>query len=76
LTSPTVTPFFSTALYLNLIIVGIAALIVYYFIIKPIKKERTKLYLGMISIIFGGVIIILSLLGIISFYLYAGGLSI
>jgi len=75
LTSPSLTPFFATALYLNLIIVGIASLITCYFFINPIKKERTKLLMGIISIILGGVIIIISFLGILNFYIYVGGMN-
>ncbi|HDZ18141.1 MAG TPA: hypothetical protein ENH75_07625 [archaeon] len=60
---------------MDIFIVGIASLITYFFIINLIKKEKTKLLMGMISIIFGGLIIIISLLGIFSFYIYVGVLS-
>jgi hypothetical protein len=71
-TAPILVPFFAIALYLDLIIVGIASLIICYFIIKPIKKGKIKLLMGRISIIIGGVIIIIALFGIINFYTYAG----
>ncbi len=67
LRSPIISPFFATAFYLDIFIVGIASLITCFFIINPIKKEKTKLLMGMISIIFGGLIIIISLLGIFNF---------
>lgn len=73
--TPTLIPFFATALYLDLIIVCIVSLIIGYFIIKPFKKERTKLLMGMISIIIGVIIITISLLGILSFYTYIGGMN-
>ena len=75
LTSHTLTPFFAIAIYLDLIIGWLATLAVGYFKIKANKKERTKLLMGFISIIIGGAIIIISLLGILSFYIYAGGIS-
>jgi len=75
LNSPTLSPFFSTVLYINLVIVVIASLIIWYFIINPLKKESTKLLGGVFSIILGVVIIIISILGLLGFYMYAGGLS-
>jgi len=72
---PTLTPFFATALYLDIILVGIVSLIACFFVMNPLKKEKTKLLLGRILITFGGLIIIISILGIFSFYMYAVGLN-
>ena len=71
--SPTLYPFFSTAINLNLIIVGIASLLVGFFYFNPPEKRRIKLLVGMISIIVGGVIVIISVFGILSFSLYVVG---
>ncbi len=73
LTSSTYYPFFSTAIYLNIIIVGIASLLIGFFYFNPPEKRRIKLLVGMISIIFGSVIVIFSVLGILSFSLYVVG---
>ena len=68
--SSTVYPFFNTAIYLNLIIVGISSLLIGFLYFKPPEKKRIKLLVGMISIIFGSVIVISSLFGILSFNMY------
>ncbi|MBA7715708.1 hypothetical protein ES703_124762 [subsurface metagenome] len=73
--SSTLYPFFYTAIYLNLIIVGVSSLLIGFFYFNPPKKRRIKLLVGMISIIFGGVIVISSLFGILSFNLYLEGLE-
>ncbi|MFX1455884.1 MAG: hypothetical protein ACFFDB_10975 [Promethearchaeota archaeon] len=75
LISTTSIPFFGWAIYIDVFIVGIVTLIICYFIVKPIKKEKTKLLMGIISIIIGGVIIVLSILGIVSFSIYLGGMD-
>ena len=68
--SSTLYPFFNTAIYLNLIIVGAASLLIGFFYFNPPEKRRIKLFVGMISIIFGSLIVIFSLFGILSFDLY------
>ena len=73
--SSTLYPFFNTAIYLNLIIVGVSSLLIGFFYFNPPEKRRIKLLVGMISIIFGGVIVISSLFGILSFNLYLEGLD-
>ena len=73
--SSTLYPFFNTAIYLNLIIVSISSLLIGFFYFNPPEKRRTKLLVGMISIIFGGVIVIFSLFGILGFDLYLEGLE-
>ena len=73
--SSTLYPFFYTAIYLNLIIVGVSSLLIGFFYFNPPKKRRIKLLVGMISIIFGGVIVISSLFGILSFTMYLIGLE-
>ena len=75
ITSSTIYPFFNTAIYLNLIIVGISSLLISFFYFKPPEKKRIKLLVGMISIIFGVVIVISSLFGILSFSIYVEGLE-
>jgi len=75
ITSSTLYPFFNTAIYLNLIIIGVASLLISFFYFNPPEKRRIKLLVGMISIIFGGVIVISSLFGILSFNLYLEGLE-
>ena len=61
--SPIFSPIYTIAIDLNIFIVGIASLITCFFIINPFKRERSKLLMGIISIIFGGVIMIISTLG-------------
>ena len=73
--SSTVYPFFNTAIYLNLVIVGISSLLIGFLYFKPPEKKRIKLLVGMISIIFGSVIVISSLFGILSFSIYLEGLE-
>ena len=68
--SSTLYPFFYTAINLNLIIVGVALLLTGYFYFNPPEKRLIKLLVGMISIIFGSVIVIFSLFGISSFTTY------
>jgi len=68
--SSTLYPFFNTAIYLNLIIVGVSSLLIGFFYFYPPEKRRIKLLVGMISIIFGCVIVIFSLFGILSFNMY------
>ena len=68
-------PFFITVFYVDLIIVGIALLIFYFFFIKIFPNERSKLLMGIVSIILGGIIIIVSFLGILNFNIYLGGLT-
>ena len=68
--SSTLYPFFNTAIYLNLIIVGVSSLLIGFFYFNPPEKKRIKLLVGMISIIFGCVIVIFSLFGILSFNMY------
>ena len=68
--SSTLCPFFNTAIYLNLIIVGVSSLLIGFFYFNPPEKRRIKLLVGMISIIFGCVIVIFSLFGILSFNMY------
>jgi hypothetical protein len=71
--SSTLYPFFYTAINLNLIIVGVVLLLTGYFYFNPPEKRLIKLLVGMISIIFGSVIVIFSLFGILSFSLYLVG---
>jgi len=71
--SSTLYPFFNTAIYLNLIIVGISSLLIGFFYFNPPEKRRIKLLVGMILVIFGTVIVISSLFGILSFSLYLEG---
>ena len=73
--SSTIYPFFNTAIYLNLVIVGISSLLIGFFYFKPPEKKNIKLLVGMISIIFGSVIVISSLFGILSFSIYLEGLE-
>ncbi|MHA2276641.1 MAG: SBBP repeat-containing protein, partial [Candidatus Kariarchaeaceae archaeon] len=73
--SSTLSPFFSVAIYLNLIIIGVSLLLNGFFYFNPPEKRRIKLIDGMISIIFGGVIVIFSLFGILSFNMYVEGLD-
>ncbi len=73
--SSTLYPFFNTAIYLNLIIVGVSSLLISFFYFNPPEKRRIKLLVGMISIIFGCVIVIFSLFGILSFNVYLEGLE-
>ena len=68
--SSTLAPFFNAAKYLNLIIVGISSLLIGFLYFKPPEKKRIKLLVGMISIIFGAIIVISSLFGILSFNMY------
>ena len=68
--SSTLYPFFNTAIYLNLIIVGVSSLLIGFFYFNPPEKRRTKLLVGIISIIFGAIIVISSLFGILSFNMY------
>lgn len=68
--SSTLYPFFNTAIYLNLIIIGVSSLLIGFFYFNPPEKRRIKLLVGMISIIFGCVIVIFSLFGILSFNMY------
>ena len=68
--SSTLYPFFYTAINLNLIIVGVASLLIGFFYFNPPEKNRIKLLVGMISVIFGTVIVIFSLFGIFSFTMY------
>ena len=68
-------PFFNTAIYLNLIIVGVSSLLIGFFYFNPPEKKRIKLLVGMISIIFGSIIVISSLFGILSFNIYLEGLE-
>ncbi len=71
--STTYYPFFGTAIYLNIIIVGVSSLLIGFFYFNPPEKRRLKLLIGMISIIFGSVMVIFSVLGILSFSLYVVG---
>jgi len=73
--SSTLYPFFNTAIYLNLIIVGVSSLLIGFFYFYPPEKRRIKLLVGTISIIFGCVIVIFSLFGILSFNMYLEGLE-
>ncbi len=68
--SSTLNPFFYTAINLNLIIIGVSSLLIGFFYFNPPEKKRIKLLVGMISIIFGCVIVIFSLFGILSFNMY------
>jgi hypothetical protein len=68
--SSSLNPFFYTAINLNLLIVGVALLLTGYFYFNPPEKKRIKLLVGMISVIFGTVIVIFSLFGILSFTMY------
>jgi uncharacterized membrane protein HdeD (DUF308 family) len=70
ITSSTLSPFFNTAIYLNLIIVGVPSPLIGFFYFNPPEKRRTKLLVGIISIIFGAIIVISSLFGILSFNMY------
>ncbi len=71
--SSTYYPFFDTVIYLNIIIVGVSSLLIGFFYFNPPEKKRIKLLIGMISIIFGSVMVIFSVLGILSFSLYVVG---
>ncbi|KKN18547.1 hypothetical protein LCGC14_0954720 [marine sediment metagenome] len=73
--SPTLYPFYTTAINLNLIIVGVSSLHISFFYFNPPERRRIKLLVGMISIIFGGLIVIFSLFGILSFEMYLEGLE-
>jgi len=73
--SSTLYPFFNTAMYINLIIVSVSSLLIGFFYFNPPEKRSIKLLVGMISIIFGGVIVIFSLFGILSFNIYLKGLE-
>jgi TRAP-type C4-dicarboxylate transport system permease small subunit len=53
-----------------MIIVGVSSLLIGFFYFNPPEKWRIKLLVGMISIIFGIVIVIFSLFGILSFNIY------
>jgi len=66
-------PFFYTAINLNMIIVGVSSLLIGFFYFNPPEKRRIKTLVGMISVIFGIVIVISSLFGILSFNLYLVG---
>jgi len=63
-------PFFSTAFFLGILAVGTSSLFIGYFHYNPPKKRRTKLLIGIISIIFGNIIVIFSIFGILSFNMY------
>ena len=70
ITSSTLSPFFNTAIYLNLIIVAVSSLLIGFLYFNPPEKRRIKLLVGIISIIFGAIIVISSLFGILSFNMY------
>jgi len=70
ITSSTLYPFFNTAIYLNIIIVGVPSPLISFFYFNPPEKRRTELLVGIISIIFGAIIVISSLFGILSFNMY------
>jgi hypothetical protein len=61
---------FNTVIYLNLVIVCASSLLIGFFYFKPSEKRRVRLLVGVISIIFGCVMVIISLFGILSFNLY------
>ena len=61
---------FNTVIYLNLVIVNASSLLIGFFYFKPPEKRRIRLLVGVISIIFGCVMVIISLFGILSFNLY------
>ncbi len=73
--SSTLYPFFNTAFHLNLLIIGASSLLIGFFYFNPPEKGSNKLLVGMILIIFGGVIVIFSLFGILSFNMYVKGLE-
>ncbi len=53
----------------------IITILIGFLYFKPPEKKRIKLLVGMISIIFGSVIVISSLFGILSFSIYLEGLE-
>ena len=55
---------------LNLVIVCALSLLIGFFYFKPTEKRRVRVLVGVISIIFGCVMVIISLFGILSFNLY------
>jgi len=61
---------FNTVIYLNLVIVSASSLLIGFFYFKPPEKRRVRLLVGVTSIIFGCVMVIISLFGILSFNLY------
>ncbi len=73
--SSTYYPFFNTAIFLNIIITGISSLLFGFFYLNPPEKIHIELLVGMISIIAGGVIVIFSVFGILSFSTYLVGLD-
>jgi len=73
--SSTYYPFFNTAIFLNIIITGISSLLLGFYYLNPPEKINIELLVGMISIIAGGVIVIFSVFGILSFSTYSVGLD-
>ena len=68
-------PFFNTALYFNIILVSVSSLIIGFFYFNPPKKRVIRLLVGLVSVILGLVIVIISVLGILSFSIYVVGLD-
>jgi uncharacterized membrane protein HdeD (DUF308 family) len=63
-------PFFNVAIYLNLILLSAWLLLICFFRVKPPKNRRISLLVGAVSIIFGCVMVIISLFGMLSFSMY------
>ena len=61
---------FNTVIFLNLVIGCASSLLIGFFYFKPPDKRRVRLLVGAVSIIFGCVMVIISLIGILTFNLY------
>ena len=61
---------FNTVIFLNLVLVFASSIVIGFFYFKPPEKRRVRLLVGVISIILGCVMVIISLFGILSFNLY------
>ncbi|NVM37438.1 MAG: hypothetical protein HWN81_17715 [Candidatus Lokiarchaeota archaeon] len=61
---------FNTIISLNLVIGCASSLLIGFFYFKPPEKRRVRLLVGVSSIIFGCVMVIISLFGILSFNSY------
>ena len=61
---------FNTVIFLNLVIGCASSLLIGFFYFKPPDKRRVRVLVGVISIIFGCVMVIISLIGILTFNLY------
>jgi hypothetical protein len=68
--SKSIYPFFSTAIYVDSVIILISLLLIIFFYFYPLKKRDYVVFFGFTFIILGELIIIFSLFGIVSFHLY------